>query len=121
MKYLFDTNVLLKNPALLRDYHLDVVVSPTVLKELDYRKRFAEHQENAQLSIKHINQHHIKLLGISKCGDDCNNDARIINEVKRATSIGKITVVSDDEGLQVVARTEGVNCINLVSFQKEMM
>ncbi len=120
-KYLFDTNVLLKNPALLRDYHFNIVISPTVLNELDYRKRFAEHQENAQLSIKHINEHRILVLGVIKDYDKFNNDMKIVNEVKKSPFADKLTIVSDDEGLQVLARSSGIMCINLASFQKEMM
>lgn len=120
-KYLFDTNVLLKNPALLRDYHSSVVVSPTVLKELDYRKRFAEHQENAQLSIKHINEYHIFVLDIVSKSNKLNNDMKIMNEVEESSFASQIITVSDDEGFQVLARSSGIQCINLASFQKEMM
>ncbi|KAF1078126.1 ankyrin repeat domain-containing protein [Methanogenium sp. MK-MG] len=121
MKYLFDTNVLLRNPALIRDYRHDVVVSPTVLSELDYRKKIPEHQENAQLSIKHINQYNIYVLKKPHYKKDCNNDGKIINEAKESSQNDPIVIVSDDEGLQVFARSAGVSCISLTSFQKEMM
>lgn len=121
MNYLFDTNVLLKNPALLRDFHRDVVVSPTVFNELDYRKKFPEHQENAQLSIKHINYYHIKMLDRIKINGTCSNDAKILNEVSAYSFKNQITVVTDDEGLQVLAKEVNIRCISLASFQKEMM
>jgi len=54
MTFTFDTNILLQVPSILRDYSNQIIISNTVFNELDYRKRFKEHQENAQLSIKHI-------------------------------------------------------------------
>ncbi|WMW26397.1 ankyrin repeat domain-containing protein [Methanolobus sediminis] len=120
MKYLFDTNVLLKNPALLRDYSDSVVISPTVFDELDYRKRFPEHQENSQLSIKHINHYRIKILEKSNSNSKSSNDQKIVNEVL-AYKIDQISIVSDDEGVHVLARNKNIRCISLAAFQKEML
>jgi len=118
MRYLFDTNILLKNPALLRDYSRNAVISKTVFDELDYRKKFHVHQENAQLAIKHINKFKIEILARSDNIQNTSNDEMIVLEAKSKTGT---VIVSDDEGLSVHARYYGVSCISLIDFQRRML
>jgi len=121
MKYLFDTNVLIKNPSLLREHRDGCVMSRTVFDELDYRKRIPEHQEAAQLAIKHINEYRILILGQMQTLGNQKNDARIIAEAKKAAGRYPLTVVSEDEGFQVLARAEGVQCLTLLEFHNQVM
>lgn len=97
------------------------MVSPTVFEELDYRKRFPEHQENAQLAIKHINAYRIPMLGSVAGGHGIKNDTKIIQESKLCDSGLQVVVVSDDEGMKQRAKVERVDCINLSEFQSKML
>ena len=61
-KIIFDTNTLLINPALITRFSKQIIVTKTILNELDYRKKIKEHQENAQLAINNIEKDKIKII-----------------------------------------------------------
>lgn len=114
MIFTFDTNILLQVPSILRDYSNQIIISNTVFNELDYRKRFKEHQENAQLSIKHIKNNSLKFLPKAKNENNLKNDEKIINEI--LLSPQKIILVSEDEAIHIRAKENGIKSINLQEF-----
>lgn len=114
MTFTFDTNILLQVPALLRDYSNQIVISNTVFNELDYRKRFKEHQENAQLSIKHIKDNNLRFSPKLENDRDLKNDEKIIKEI--LLNKQQITLVSEDEAIHVRAKEHNIKSLNLQEF-----
>ena len=114
MTFTFDTNILLQVPSILRDYSNQIIISNTVFNELDYRKRFKEHQENAQLSIKHIKNNKLKFLPKAKNENNLKNDEKIIKEILLYKQ--PITLVSEDEAIHIRAKQNNVKSINLQEF-----
>lgn len=114
MTFTFDTNILLQAPSILRDYSNQIILSNTVFNELDYRKRFKEHQENAQLSIKHIKNNNLKFLPKVENERNLKNDEKIIKEILLYKQ--PITLVSEDEAIHVRAKENNIKSINLQEF-----
>lgn len=114
MTFTFDTNILLQVPSILRDYSNQIIISNTVFNELDYRKRFKEHQENAQLSIKHIKNNNLKFLPKAKNENNMKNDEKIIKEILLYKQ--PITLVSEDEAIHIRAKENHIKSIDLQEF-----
>ncbi len=114
MTFTFDTNILLQVPALLRDYSNQIIISNTVFNELDYRKKFKEHQENAQLSIKHIKNNNLRFLPKLEKKRDLKNDEKIIKEILLDKQ--QIILVSEDEAIHIRAKENNIKSINLQEF-----
>jgi len=114
MTFTFDTNILLQVPSILRNYSNMIVISNTVFNELDYRKRFKEHQENAQLSIKYIKNKALRFLPKIQNEKNIKNDEKIIKEILLYKE--QITLVSEDEAIHVRAKENNVKSINLQEF-----
>jgi ankyrin repeat protein len=114
MIFTFDTNILLQVPSILRDYSNQIIISNTVFNELDYRKRFKEHQENAQLSIKHIKNNNLRFLPKLKNEKNLKNDEKIIEEI--LLNKQRITLVSEDEAIHVRAKENNIKSMNLQEF-----
>ncbi len=114
MTFTFDTNILLQVPSILRDYSNQIIISNTVFNELDYRKRFKEHQENAQLSIKHIKNNNLIFLPKLQNERNLKNDEKIIKEILLDKK--EITLVSEDEAIHVRAKENNIKSINLQEF-----
>ena len=114
MTFTFDTNILLEVPSILRDYSKMIVISNTVFNELDYRKRFKEHQENAQLSIKHIKNKDLRFLPKIQNEKNIKNDEKIIKEILLYKE--EIILVSEDEAIYVRAKENDIKSINLQEF-----
>ena len=114
MTFTFDTNILLQVPSILRNYSNMIVISNTVFNELDYRKKFKEHQENAQLSIKHIKNKDLRFLPKIQNEINIKNDEKIIKEILLYKE--KITLVSEDEAIHVRAKENDIQSINLQEF-----
>jgi len=113
MKFIFDTNILLKVPSILKNYHKQIIVSNVVFNELDYRKKFPQHQENAQLAIKHIKNYNLKFL--PKIEDkNIKNDEKIIKEI--VSSKQNIILVSEDEAIHIRAKKNNLKSISLQQF-----
>jgi len=112
--FTFDTNILLKVPTILRNNLNQIVISHTVFNELDYRKKFKEHQENAQLSIKYIKDNSLKFLPKLQNKKMMKNDEKIINEI--LLSQQKIVLVSEDEAIHIRAKENDIKSINLQEF-----
>ncbi len=114
MTFTFDTNILLQVPSILRDYSNQIIVSNTIFNELDYRKRFIEHQENAQLSIKHIKSNNLKFLPKLINEKNLKNNEKIIKEILLYNQ--KVTLVSEDEAIHIRAKENNIKSINLQEF-----
>jgi len=114
MTFTFDTNILLQVPSILRDYSNQIIISNTVFNELDYRKKFKEHQENAQLSIKHIKNNNLKFLPKVANERNLKNDEKIIKEISLYKQ--PITLVSEDEAIHIRAKENNIKSINLQEF-----
>ncbi len=114
MTFTFDTNILLQVPSILRDYSKQIIISNTVFNELDYRKRFKEHQENAQLSIKHIKNNYLKFLPKVENEKNLKNDEKIIKEI--LLNKQQIILVSEDEAIHIRAKENNIESINLQEF-----
>ena len=112
MTFTFDTNILLQVPSILRDYSNMIAISNTVFNELDHRKRFKEHQENAQLSIKYIKN--LRFLPKIQNEKNIKNDEKIIKEILLYKE--QITLVSEDEAIHVRAKENNIKSINLQEF-----
>lgn len=119
-KYMFDTNVLLKVPSVLRDFNHCAIVTKTIFDELDYRKGKLETQEYAQLALKHIKEKRIPVIK-SEHLSNISNDEKIISEILNASSKHKIILVSEDNGMNIRAKSNGIRCIDYSTFQKEML
>jgi ankyrin repeat protein len=114
MIYTFDTNILLKVPSIIRNYSDKIIISNTVFNELDYRKRFREHQENAQLAIKHIKNYNLKFLPQIKEKSNLKNDEKIIQEIRYYEQ--DIILISEDEGIHIRAKENNIKSVNLQEF-----
>lgn len=114
MTFTFDTNILLKVPSIIREHTDNILISNTVFNELDYRKRFKEHQENAQLSIKHIKNNNLKFLPKIQENKNIKNDEKIIQEI--LLSKQDIILVSEDEAIHVRAKKNNIKSFNLQEF-----
>ena len=115
--FTFDTNILLRVPSILRDYSNQIIISNTVFNELDYRKKFKEHQENAQLSIKHIKNNNLRFLPKLKNEKNLKNDEKIIKEI--LLNKQQITLVSEDEAIHVRAKENNIKSMNLQEFNRQ--
>lgn len=115
-KIVFDTNVLLKNPALVTQYSSRVVMTKTILDELDYRKSKREHQEVAQLALNNIERAELSI--ISSNDNRGSNDEKILNDALSRYPKQKLLIVSNDTGMRLQAENRGIESISLEDFIK---
>lgn len=113
-KIVFDTNVLLENPALVTQYSSRVVMTKTILDELDYRKGEREHQEVAQLALNNIER--AKLSIISSNDNRGSNDEKILSDALSRYPKQKLLIVSNDTGMRLQAKNRGIESISLDDF-----
>lgn len=112
-----DTNCLLDNPELLLDQTHTYAISYTTLQELDKLKGNLDLSYPARTAIKIIFQllqeNKISILNIPH--DNTTNDEKIVTDTK---NIGG-TLMSQDIGALVVAKTRNVPVTDLRSVDKE--
>lgn len=115
-KFIFDTNILLINPSLLKQHRNQVEVCKTVFDELDYRKRDPQHQENASLAINEITLQKKRLLSASR--SKVSNDEKILFEIKENLDIQTVIFVSNDTAMRHRAEQSGIQNYDLDQFLK---
>ena len=118
-KIIFDTNVLLINPALITRFSKRIVFTKTILSELDYRKNVGAHQENAQLAINNIDKDTIKVIRVAQYLDG-NNDEKILSEALSEYQFSDLLMVSEDTGMRLAAKSRKIKSITLEEFEKDI-
>lgn len=111
----FDTNALLVNPELINRFAKRLIMPKTILDELDYRKKFKEHQEYAQLVLHHIEQNNI-LSTMKSDLHGSSNDEKIIDESLTRCLADQLLLVSNDVGMRNRAKSFGIECLSLEDF-----
>lgn len=113
-KIVFDTNVLLSNPALITQYSSRAVITKTVLDELDFRKRKREHQEFAQLALNNIERAKLPIIHSNRSSG--SNDEKILADALSRYKKHELLIVSNDTGMRLQAENRGLKSIKLDEF-----
>lgn len=116
MHIIFDTNVLLKNPALITQYKNSIVITPTILNELDYRKKDSIHGMTASIAINNIEKDEVAVSKPIINNEKINNDIRILKEAISQYNVKDIQIVSDDAGMRLNAKNKGIKSFSLSDF-----
>jgi len=115
-KVVFDTNVLLKNPSLINQYCDRLLMPKKVFDELDRLNHQSRHQEKASLAINHINKYNFKFLTTRGGKKYSNPDEQILDEILENYSANDVVLVSDDTGMNVLAKQKQMDTLKLMGF-----
>lgn len=120
MYIIFDTNVLLKNPALITEHKGSIVITPTILNELDFLKKDTKHGKNACLAINNIEKDDAIILKQINISEKIGNDNRILKEVLSQHKPNSILLVSDDAGMRLKAKNHEIESKSLLEFIEDI-
>lgn len=113
-KVVFDTNVLLEDPALLLDDTIEPIIPMTVLEELDDLKRRPNLAYAARKAIRTINENRerINILGVESFDDASTNDNVIIKVAKESGAI----LYTEDVSMRVKASALDIDVHNPITL-----
>lgn len=115
-KVVFDTNVLLKNPALINQYRDRLLIPKKVFDELDRLNHQSTHKEKASLAINLINKYNFKFLITRSEKKNSNPDEQILDEILANHTENDVVLISDDTGMNLLAKQKNMQTFKLVDF-----
>ncbi|WP_392564169.1 ankyrin repeat domain-containing protein [Orbus wheelerorum] len=115
-KVVFDTNVLLKNPALINQYRDRLLIPKKVFDELDRLNHQSIHKEKASLAINLINKYDFKFLITRSENKKSNPDEQILDEILENYAENDVVLISDDTGMNVLAKQKKMQTFKHVDF-----